>query len=111
MSRRTTASKERYRAEVLEKRTSILDLLDRFAACELPVAVLLEILPAAQPRLYSISSSPLADQRRCTLTVSVVEGDKSSGGGRYQGTCSNHLARMRAADLPRAVVRPTRSPF
>ncbi len=107
----SAAGKERYRAEVLEKRTSILDLLDRFAACELPLAVFLELLPAAQPRLYSISSSPLADPRRCTLTVAVVEGDKWSGGGRYRGTCSNHLARVAPGDRLRAMVRPARSAF
>ncbi len=103
--------KQRYRAEVLDKRTSVLDLLERFAACELPIAVFLEMLPALQPRLYSISSSPLADPRRCTLTLSVLEGDKWSGGGRYRGTCSNYLARIAPGDQLRAVVRTARSAF
>ncbi|MCU1280954.1 MAG: bifunctional reductase 1 [bacterium] len=111
LSDESPAGKERYRAEVLDKRVSILDLLERFAACELPVALFLELVPAAQPRLYSISSSPLADPRRCTLTVAVVEGDKWSGGGRYRGTCSNYLARVAAGERLRAMIRPARSAF
>jgi cytochrome P450/NADPH-cytochrome P450 reductase len=105
------AGRERYRSEVLDKRASVLDLLERFAACELPIGVLFEMLPAAQPRLYSISSSPLADPRRCTLTVSVLEAAKWSGNGRYRGSCSSYLARLAPGDQLRAAVRVGRAEF
>ena len=47
-----------YRTEVLDCRVSVLDLLERFPACELAFASFLQMLPPLTPRRYSISSSP-----------------------------------------------------
>lgn len=107
----TPEGREAFRTTVLELRTSVLDLLERFTACELPFASFLELLPEMQPRLYSIASSPLADPRKVSLTVALVEGDKWSGGGRYRGACSSYVAKVAPGDKVRGVVREARAPF
>ncbi|MEU1101262.1 bifunctional nitrate reductase/sulfite reductase flavoprotein subunit alpha [Streptomyces tibetensis] len=49
------------------------------------------VLRRLQPRLYSISSSPLADPQRVSLTVSVVRYENLHGRARG-GVCSPYLA-------------------
>ncbi|WP_456236819.1 molybdopterin-dependent oxidoreductase [Catellatospora paridis] len=49
------------------------------------------VLPRLQPRLYSISSSPLLDPCRVSLTVSVVRFGNHRGQAR-KGVCSSYLA-------------------
>jgi NADPH-dependent sulfite reductase flavoprotein alpha-component len=51
----------------------------------------LAVLRRLQPRLYSISSSPLVDPRAVSLTVSVVRFTGSHGRPR-KGVCSTYLA-------------------
>ncbi|MGW3911994.1 molybdopterin-dependent oxidoreductase [Streptomyces sp. NPDC005070] len=50
-----------------------------------------EVLKPLQPRLYSISSSPLTDPHLVSLTVSVVRYENPGGRAR-QGVCSPFLA-------------------
>ncbi|MFE1881555.1 molybdopterin-dependent oxidoreductase [Streptomyces diastatochromogenes] len=50
-----------------------------------------DLLPRLQPRLYSISSSPLTDPHLVSLTVSVVRYENLRGRPR-QGVCSPFLA-------------------
>ncbi|MER5945651.1 bifunctional nitrate reductase/sulfite reductase flavoprotein subunit alpha [Streptomyces sp. NPDC001904] len=50
-----------------------------------------DVLGRLQPRLYSISSSPLTDPRLVSLTVSVVRYENAEGRPR-QGVCSPFLA-------------------
>ncbi len=101
-----------YRAEVLSRRRSVLDLLDTFAAIQLPLDAYLEMLPPLSPRFYSIASSPLHAPHRCSLTVSVVAGPARSGQGRYEGVCSNHLARRNDdGDVVHAFVRDPQTAF
>ncbi|WP_436756834.1 molybdopterin-dependent oxidoreductase [Streptosporangium sp. V21-05] len=62
---------------------------------ELPVRATAQewagVLKRLRPRLYSISSSPLADPHRVRLTVSVVRFDNPRGTAR-RGVCSSFLA-------------------
>jgi cytochrome P450/NADPH-cytochrome P450 reductase len=102
---------EAYRTQVLDKRVSVLDLLEEFPACELPFGVFLELLPAMKPRRYSISSSPLQSPERCAITLAVVDAPAWSGRGRYRGTCSSHLARVEPGTRIQAVIREPHSPF
>ncbi len=102
---------ERFRAEILAKRKSVLDLLEEHPACELPFAAFLEMLPLMTPRYYSISSSPMADGNRCSITVAVVEGPARSGAGVYQGVCSNHLLRQAGGATVQAFVKETKVGF
>ncbi|TGB04873.1 bifunctional cytochrome P450/NADPH--P450 reductase [Halobacillus salinus] len=80
-----------YQAEVLNKRLSMLDLLERYEACEMPFEKFLELLPALKPRYYSISSSPKVSPDKATITVAVVQGPAWSGLGDYEGVASNYL--------------------
>ncbi|MFE1837446.1 molybdopterin-dependent oxidoreductase [Streptomyces sviceus] len=66
-----------------------------------------QILGRLQPRLYSISSSPLTDPHLVSLTVSVVRYENLHGRPR-QGVCSPFLADA-AADTP-VPVHVQRSP-
>lgn len=56
------------------------------------------VLKRLQPRLYSISSSPLSDPHQVSLTVSVVRYENLNGRPR-KGVCSPFLADA-AADTP-----------
>jgi cytochrome P450/NADPH-cytochrome P450 reductase len=69
------------------------------------------MLPLMTPRYYSISSSPIADGARCSITVAVVEGPARSGNGVYHGVCSNHLARQAPGSTVQAFVKETRVGF
>ncbi len=75
----------RHHAEILDRRVTVLDLLEDFASCGLSFAAFLEMLPPMRPRQYSISSSPRANDRRCSLTVAVVDAAAWSGRGASVG--------------------------
>ncbi|MBS1786956.1 MAG: cytochrome P450 [Acidobacteria bacterium] len=105
------ASAVRYKEDVLARRKSVIDLLEEFPACQLPFEAYLEMLPALRPRYYSISSSPLAGERICSITVAVVDAPARSGHGVFQGVCSNYLARQNEGDVLYAFVKDTKSAF
>jgi cytochrome P450/NADPH-cytochrome P450 reductase len=105
------ADEARYREEVLAPRRSLIDLLEEFPACQVPFNRYLEMLPPLRPRYYSISSSPLRDERRCSVTVAVVEGPARSGRGTFHGVCSGYLLHRKEGDLVHAFVKDTRSAF
>jgi len=100
-----------YQQQVLGKRLSVLDLLERFASCELSFGAFLAMLPPTKARQYSISSSPLWDANRCTLTVAVVDAPAISGQGRYQGMASSYLANCSPGTKVAVVVRPSNEHF
>ncbi|WP_369725417.1 bifunctional cytochrome P450/NADPH--P450 reductase [Bradyrhizobium sp. LLZ17] len=102
---------ERYRAEILTRRKSVFDLLTEHPACELPFHAYLEMLSLLAPRYYSISSSPLLDASRCSITVGVVGGPAASGRGLYKGICSNYLSERRTGETIYAIVRETKAGF
>ncbi|MET0402849.1 MAG: cytochrome P450 [Cystobacter sp.] len=102
---------ERYKKEVLDKRVSVLELLEQYTSCLLSFGDFLELLPAMRVRQYSVSSSPRADPSLCTLTVAVVDADAWSGQGRFHGTCSSYLARLRPGEQVAVAVRTPNAPF
>ncbi|WP_369251186.1 cytochrome P450 [Streptomyces sp. R41] len=109
----TAEAEEAYQSEVLGKRVSVLNLLERFPAVELPLAVFLEMMGPIRPRFYSISSAPLANPRHVRLTVGLLEGPALSGDGRYRGTCSAYIAGLNPGDVFYGYVRvpsPTFAP-
>lgn len=105
------AEEEAYARDVLEKRVSVLDLLERFAACELPFEGFLAMLPPLRARSYSIASSPLWNERRCALCVAIVDGPAMSGQGRFLGVASNHLAGAAVGSRLAVAVRPSQRHF
>jgi len=100
-----------YRTEILQKRRSIIDLLEEYRACRLPIEIYLGMLPPLAPRYYSISSSPRENRGRLSITVGAVRGPARSGRGSYAGVCSNYIARLREGSNAYAFVRDTKSSF
>lgn len=81
-----------YQEQILTLRVSMLDLLEKYEACELPFERFLELLRPLKPRYYSISSSPRKHPGQASITVGVVRGPARSGLGEYRGVASNYLA-------------------
>lgn len=105
------ADEDRYQRELLGRRVSVLDLLERFASCELAFGAFLEMLPPMRARQYSISSSPLWNAERCSLTVAVLDQPALSGQGKHQGIASHHLAHSGAGMRVAVAVRPSNAHF
>ncbi len=102
---------DRYKEDVLQKRKSVIDLLEEFPACQLPFEVYLEHLSPLRPRYYSISSSPLVEPGSCSITVAVVEGSARSGRGEFAGICTNYLRNQAEGGVIYAFVKDTKSAF
>lgn len=81
-----------YREHILENRTTMLELLEKYEACELPFERFLELLSPLKPRYYSISSSPHFNAKQASITVSVVKEPAWSGNGEFRGVASSYLA-------------------
>ncbi|EFX05838.1 cytochrome p450 monooxygenase [Grosmannia clavigera kw1407] len=100
-----------YAADISAKRVSILDLLERFLDVDLPFGTFLSLLPPMRVRQYSISSSPLWNASRVSLTYSVLAQPALSGKGVYEGVASNYLSRTTTNDTIHVAVRPSHSAF
>ncbi|MET0342733.1 MAG: cytochrome P450 [Polyangiales bacterium] len=100
-----------YAREVLDKRVSVLDLLERFPACELTFEDFLAMLPTLKARQYSIASSPLGSATRCALCIAVVDGPARSGHGAYAGVASTYLAGAAPGTRVAVAVRPSQRFF
>ncbi|OMJ13958.1 Methionine synthase reductase [Smittium culicis] len=57
---------------------SLLDILNTFKSCKIPIDALVEILPPLVPRSYSISSSPLTNKNTWKFAFNIVEHDLNS---------------------------------
>ncbi|MEK3723220.1 bifunctional cytochrome P450/NADPH--P450 reductase [Paenibacillus sp. FSL H8-0034] len=104
-------TEEAYREQVLNKRITMLDLLDKYEACELPFERFIELLPPLKPRYYSISSSPRIQPKQASITVGVVRAPAWSGQGEYRGVASNYLAGLHVDDDVVMFVRTPESGF
>jgi cytochrome P450/NADPH-cytochrome P450 reductase len=100
-----------YQRDVLGKRVSVLELLERYPSCAPGLAAFLEMLPSARARQYSISSSPLWNAQHCTITVAVVDAPALSGRGRYQGMASSYLANCTPGTRVAIAVRSSNDHF
>ncbi len=101
-----------YADKILAKRVSITDLLETYPDINLPFGTYLEMLPAMRVRQYSISSSPLFNPSRPSLTVSVVEAPALSGRTEpFLGVASTFLAGLRPGDVVQLAVRASSGAF
>jgi cytochrome P450/NADPH-cytochrome P450 reductase len=100
-----------YTAQVLTKRLSILDLLERYPGCQLAFASFLQLLGPLTPRQYSISSSPRWNHDHVTLTIAVLRAPALSGTGVYEGAASTYLAHARPGTKVAVTVRPSNVAF
>ncbi|WP_102124773.1 bifunctional cytochrome P450/NADPH--P450 reductase [Deinococcus planocerae] len=101
----------KYEAEIRKRGLSVLGLLDRFPAVELPLQVFLELCPPIRPRFYSISSSPLVAPRTPSLTVGLLEAPSWAGAGQFRGLASAYLGRVQPGDTVFGYVRRPNPPF
>ncbi|KAI0631143.1 fatty acid hydroxylase [Trametes polyzona] len=101
-----------YTEKVMAQRLSILDILEDHRDIQLPFGTFLEMLPAMRVRQYSISSSPLHDPQRPSLTVSVVAAPARSGrADAFLGVASTFLAGLRPGDVVQLAVRAAAPAF
>ncbi len=105
------ASDESYVHEILEKRVSVLDLLERFPSCNLSFADFLQVLPVLKPRQYSISSSPAWSKGHCSVTIALLEAPAMSGSGTYRGVASTYLGRAKPGMQIAVTPRPSQAAF
>lgn len=102
---------EAYKVNVLQKRISMLDLLEKYVACEIPFERFVELLAPLKVRYYSISSSPCVQPKQVSITVSVVREPAWNGQGEYKGVASNYLADMQPGNSIVIFVRTPESGF
>ncbi|EIN10223.1 cytochrome P450 oxidoreductase OrdA-like protein [Punctularia strigosozonata HHB-11173 SS5] len=101
-----------HRTEVVEKRLSVLDILEAHPSIKVEFTTFLNMLPAMRIRQYSISSSSLLDPQRATLTVSVLDAPALSGReDRFLGVASTFLASLRKGDKVHVSVRASSTAF
>ncbi len=101
----TAEGEQAYRAEILDRHVSLLDLLEAQPSVRLPLELYLDRCSPIRARYYSISSSPLTDPRRPSLTVGVLESQAWSGTGQYKGLTSNFVRRLQPGDTVFGYVR------
>ncbi|PNS14900.1 hypothetical protein CAC42_2129 [Sphaceloma murrayae] len=102
---------------------SLLDILEQYPTATFTLGQFLAALPAMRTRQYSISSSPLADPSKVTLTYSVLEAPSLSSQDapnvstsapktkRYLGVCSTYLANLQQGDVIQVALRPSHTGF
>jgi cytochrome P450/NADPH-cytochrome P450 reductase len=103
--------RERHAAEIVDKRVSLLDLLEMYQSCQLPFTTFLQLLTQLTPRRYSISSSPLWSPDHATLTFAVIQAPAWSGRGTFEGAASTYLAQARPGSRVAVTVRPSNAAF
>ncbi|MFC7010439.1 bifunctional cytochrome P450/NADPH--P450 reductase [Streptomyces viridiviolaceus] len=105
------ADAETFREQVTATGSSVLDLLERYRACELPFERFLELLPVLRPRHYSISSSAEASPGEVDLMVSLLAAPHRSGEGTFHGIASHYIQTVEAGDTVQARVLPCSEAF
>ncbi|WP_328839382.1 bifunctional cytochrome P450/NADPH--P450 reductase [Streptomyces europaeiscabiei] len=105
------ADPEVFREQVTAAGHSVLNLLERYRACELPFEVFLELLPVLRPRHYSISSSAQAAPGAVDLMVSLLAAPHRGGEGTFHGIASHYLQTVTAGDTVQARVLPCSEVF
>ncbi|KAI0071730.1 bifunctional P-450/NADPH-P450 reductase [Panus rudis PR-1116 ss-1] len=101
-----------YAVEVVEKRLSVLDILELHPDINISFEVFLQLLPSMRVRQYSISSSPLWKPSHVTLTISVMQSSSIPGRKEpFYGVASTYLASLHPGDKVQMAVRPSNSAF
>ncbi|KAL9038135.1 MAG: hypothetical protein Q9214_005406, partial [Letrouitia sp. 1 TL-2023] len=110
-----------YPSRVLERRYSLLDLLEDFPNCKLPFPAYLDMLKPLASRQYSISSSLLLSSGNpnnmqndaiASITYDIHSGPALSGNNRsFKGVASNYLAGLTEGNKVHCYVRSTNRAF
>jgi len=104
-------AQDSYEKEILDKRVSVLDILELYPSCNLPFGQYLRMLPALRIRQYSISSSSLWNSQAVTLTLDIINMPSLSGIGQYYGVASNYLSNLKPSDTINCCVRTSNVQF
>lgn len=103
--------------KLLDKRFSVIDVLDEVPGLDLPFGVYVDTLLPMTPRLYSLASSPLDLASRskaglsASITFDVIEGPAHSGHGSFHGVASTFLAGRKPGDQVTCLTRPSIATF
>ncbi|KAI0599856.1 bifunctional P-450:NADPH-P450 reductase [Biscogniauxia sp. FL1348] len=102
-----------YEAEVLAKRISPLDLLERYPSIDVPLVDFLAMLPPMRVRQYSISSTPLEHPSTASITFAELRSPVrwSGQGGAHLGVASSYLGALQAGDALQVSVRASHGAF
>ena len=100
-----------YQEQILKKRVTLLELLEKYLSCELPFERFIEMLPPLKPRYYSVSSSPLMNKQQVSITVGIIREPALSGNGEYYGVASSYLSRRVANDTIAVFLETPQSNF
>jgi cytochrome P450/NADPH-cytochrome P450 reductase len=109
--RKLAALEAAYDEEVAAKRLTLVDLLDRHPAADLPLDAFVELSPAISPRFYSIASSPLAQPDSADLIVGTIAAPAWSGLGEHRGFASGYMAGKQPGEHVFGYVRRPNPPF
>jgi len=99
-----------YTQLVEKKRMTMLEIADMCPHLSWRMEDVFYQMPKLKPRLYSISSSPLASKSEFTITVGVVSG-KTPTGRCHLGVCSNYLASSDVGSAHYVSIRDTGTKF
>lgn len=108
------ALEERVEKENFQKlNVTLIDILEDYPTVTFTFGEFLAAMPPMRVRQYSISSTPLDDASKWTLTYSVLDAPQKSGrkDARYLGACSTFLERLKPEDQLQVSLRPSRSGF
>ncbi|KAJ7579319.1 fatty acid hydroxylase [Mycena floridula] len=105
--------KSNYESEVLAKRLSVLDILEKYpTGIKVTLTTFLRMMPSMRVRQYSISSSPLWNPENVTLTISVLEAPALSGNDKvFLGVASTYMAHLCPGDRVQMTVRSSAAAF
>ncbi|KAI9738411.1 MAG: hypothetical protein M1834_008914 [Cirrosporium novae-zelandiae] len=99
-------------SEITAKRTSVLDLLEKYPSSTLTIGDFLAMLPQLRLRQYSISSSPLVDPGTVSITWSVLDEESyQHQGKRFLGAASNYLSNLEPGDHVHINVKSSHASF
>lgn len=96
--------REEFRRRVTARELSILDLLEQFPSCQLPLERFVELVRPIRLRSYSISSSPRSKPGEAELMVSLLAEPHRAGPGLFTGVASAFLQDVAPGDILHAKV-------
>ncbi|KIJ41704.1 hypothetical protein M422DRAFT_255320 [Sphaerobolus stellatus SS14] len=103
---------DNFKDTIVDQHVSVLDVLELYHQINIPLAAFLSLLPAMRSRQYSISSSPLWNENRVSITISVVELPHEAGlSHKFLGIASNYLAKVRPGDQVQVGIRSSAVTF
>ena len=96
-----------------ERSTTVVEILERYPSISISFTDFFALLSPLRARLYSISSSPLADPSVATTTFSVRSEDPSAPGAvsHRTGVCTSYLAKLNVGAKVNVSIKPGKQTF